>query len=131
MAKWVSSNVLDNGLNYIKSNVDRMYLVKNYTAGDSYATVTGAANAVCYATLASTDFTLSGTSSRALATNATKTGTATIDNSGTNDYHVVFVKSTSSEVIWATDETSAGLTFNINDTITFPINITYTANQPT
>lgn len=56
MAKWVHADVLDNGLQYIKTNANRLWLLKAYAAGDSYATATG--NMIAEATMASGDYTL-------------------------------------------------------------------------
>lgn len=39
MAKWAHSDVLDNGLNFIKTNCNKIALISSYAAGDSYATV--------------------------------------------------------------------------------------------
>ena len=59
MAKWAHADVLDNGINYIKTNCNKVAVISAYTAGDSYATVNG--NIIAEATMASGDFTL-GTS---------------------------------------------------------------------
>ncbi len=58
MAKYAHADVLDGGLNAIKNSAIRMLLLKAYTAGDSYATVTG--NAICTIAMVSGDYTLSG-----------------------------------------------------------------------
>lgn len=129
MAKWVSANVLDSGLNYIKTNCDKMVAVVSYTAGDSYATVTGGANIVAEATMATGDFTL-GTSgsNRTLTTAAGKTDDSA-NNTG-DPTHLVFLKTTATtEVLWATDETSTQ-TVTAGNPVNFP-SLVYTANQPT
>ncbi len=127
MAKWVSANVLDNGLNYIKNNATKMHLIKNYNANDSYATVLS--NDLGSANMISSDFTL-GTSgsNRNLTTATSKTATA-IANSGISpDLHFAFTNG-SSEVIWVTDETSNQVITSGN-TLNFP-SLIYTSNQPT
>lgn len=82
MAKWVHANVLDQGLNYVKTNATHMRLLSTYAAGDSYATV--AANTVADATMASGDYTSSSSgSNRVLTTAAGKSATA---SASTNQY---------------------------------------------
>lgn len=128
MAKWVRSGVLDNGLNDIKTNATKMLLISAYTAGDSYATVTGnALNAGV--TMASGDYTLSSSSNNRLLTVASgKTATATASAGGTPDLHVAFTDGTAN-VIWVTDETS-NQPITSGNTLTFPGPV-YTSNQPT
>ncbi len=129
MAKWVSSNVLDNGLNYIKTNCDKMLAVISYTAGDSYATVTTAANIVAEVTMASGDFTLASSGSNRTLTTASGKSDASANNTG-NPTHLVFVKTTATaEVLWATDETSSQ-TVTAGNPVNFP-SLVYTSNQPT
>jgi hypothetical protein len=128
MAKWVNTSVLDGGLNVVKNSATKMLLIKNYTAGDSYATVTG--NSVAAATMASTDFTLAGTSARTLTT-ATKSATATGAALGTGngqDHHIAFTDG-SATVLWVTDETGEAANAS-GDTINFP-SVVLTVNQPT
>jgi hypothetical protein len=124
MAKWANSNTLDGGLTYIKTNAVRMILLGAYTAGDSYATVVG--NALCTITMASTDFTLSGTANNPrICTTATKSGTA----SATGTSNSIAFTDGSATVIWVTSETSAQVVTSGN-TVNFPA-LTYTSNQPT
>lgn len=124
MAKYAHSDVLDGGLNAIKTNAIRMLLLKAYAAGDSFATVAG--NTLCSVTVASGDFTLSGAdaSTRTLTT-ATKTGTASA--SGTSAA-IAFTDNVS-KVLWVTAETSAQAVSSGN-TINFPA-LTYNSGQPT
>ena len=128
MAKWVSSNVLDSGLNYIKSNATQMLLISAYTAGDSYATVV--ANKLnAGVTMTSTDYTLgSSGNNRTLTVASGKTATATASASGTPDLHIAFTDG-AANVIWVTDETS-NQAITSGNTLTFPGPV-YTSNQPT
>ena len=72
MAKFVHSDVLDNGLNAIKSNANVQHLIKAYAAGDSYATVVG--NSIGNVAMASGDYTLASSgNNRTLTTAAGKT----------------------------------------------------------
>ncbi|MBP9803314.1 MAG: hypothetical protein KBE22_00215 [Candidatus Accumulibacter sp.] len=127
MAKWVRSGVLDNGLNDIKTNATKMYLLSAYTAGDSYATVIGnALNAGV--TMASGDYTLASSgSNRTLTTASGKTGTATASAASPN-LHIAFTDG-SAAVIWVTDETS-DQAITSGNTVNFPA-LVYTSNQPT
>lgn len=75
MPKFVHSDVLDNGLNAIKTGAIRMMLIKAYAAGDSYATVTG--NKVAEAVMAQADYTLASSGSNRTLTNAAKSTTST------------------------------------------------------
>jgi ferric-dicitrate binding protein FerR (iron transport regulator) len=75
MTKWAHSDTLDGGLTSIKTNATRMLLLTNYTAADSYATVTG--NAIASVTMASGDYTLSTSGSNRVVTTASgKSATA-------------------------------------------------------
>lgn len=126
MAKWVHSDVLDGGLSYIRNNATQLLLLKAYTAGDSYATVTG--NAICTVTVSSGDFTLSGAANNPrVCTVAAKSGTASGSSGGSPDLHIAFTDG-SAKVLWVTDETSDQVVTSGN-TVGFP-SITYTANQP-
>lgn len=125
MAKWVHSDVLDGGLNAIKNGATKMILVKNYTAGDSYATVVG--NAVATVAMTSADFALSSSGSARVLTTTAKSATATAAG-GTGDHHVAFTDG-SAKVLWVTDETGEAAVAS-GDTVNFPA-ISYTSNQPT
>jgi hypothetical protein len=120
MAKWLNASVLDNGLNNIKTNATRMLLIKNYTAGDSYATVFG--NRLAEATMINADFTLSNgaANSRTLTTPAagTKTATATASSTGGDNLHFAFTDG-SSTVYWVTDETT-DQPITSGNTVSFP-----------
>lgn len=127
MAKWAHSDVLDGGLNAIRNNATRMILIKAYTAGDSYAAV--AANAVCTITMASGDYTLSGSANNPrVCTTGAKSGTASANSGATPDLHIAFTDNVS-KVLWVTDETSDQVVTSGN-TVNFPA-LTYTSNQPT
>lgn len=76
MTKWAHSDTLDGGLTSIKTNATRMLLLTNYSAADSYATVTAAA--IASVTMASGDYALSTAGSdRVLTTASGKSATAT------------------------------------------------------
>lgn len=128
MAKYSHSDVLDGGLNAIKSGATKMLLIKAYAAADSYATVTG--NKVAEVTMTSTDYTLSGSdgAARVLTTASGKSATASANSGATPNLHIAFTDG-SSKVLWVTDETSDQVVTSGN-TVNFP-QITYTSSQPT
>lgn len=127
MAKWAHSDVLDGGLNAIKNNATEMLLISAYSAGDSYATVTG--NALAEVAMVSGDFTLSSSgSNRVLTTASGKSATASASASGTPDLHIAFTDG-SAKVLWVTDETS-NQAITSGNAVNFP-SLTYTSNQPT
>jgi hypothetical protein len=127
MAKYLHADVLDNGLNHIKNNATKMLLISAYSAGDSYATVTG--NKLAEVTMASGDFTLSSSGSNRLVTTASgKSAAATATIGGTPDLHIAFTDG-SGKVLWVTDETS-NQPITTGNTINFP-SVTHTSNQPT
>lgn len=124
MNKYAHSDVLDGGLNAIKSNAIRMLLLKAYTAGDDFATV--AANAICTIALAPEDFTLSGGDMAArVLTTAGKSGTASASGTST----AIAFTDNAGKVLWVTAETS-GQAVTSGNTVNFP-SLTYTSGQPT
>lgn len=127
MAKFVHADVLDGGLNGIKTVATKMMLIKAYTAGDSYATVTG--NLLAEATMASGDYTLSSSGNNRVLTTATgKSATATAGSGAGPDLHIAFTDG-AAKVLWVTDETTDQVITSGN-TVNFP-QLTYTSNQPT
>lgn len=127
MAKWASAPFLDGGLNYLKSNAVVMLLLKNYAAGDSYATVTG--NAVASVAMANGDYTISSNgTNRQVATATGKTANASATTTAGNNLHIAFTDG-AANVIWVTDETTDQVITSGNP-VQFPA-LTYTANQPT
>jgi hypothetical protein len=129
MAKWVNLKVHDDGLNYLKTNCNKVALISTYAANDSYATVNG--NILAEATMASGDFTLAGAAgaARTCTTASGKQDAAANATGGGANMHIAFLNTTLSEVLWVTDETS-DQTITIGNPITFPA-LVYTSNQPT
>lgn len=128
MPKFAHSDVLDGGPLVIKNSAVKMLLIKNYAAGDSFATVTG--NAVASVTMAATDYALVSSGSNRTLTSAAKSATATgaaLAAGNGQDHHIAFTDG-AARVLWVTDET-AELADNVGDTINFPA-VVYTANQP-
>lgn len=128
MAKWVNADVLDNGLNAIKNNCNKMALISTYTAGDSYAIVNG--NILAEVTMASGDFTLgSSGSNRTLTTASGKQDASANASGGGAAMHIAFLDTLNSKVLWVTEETS-DQTITAGNPVTFP-SLVYTAEQPT
>ena len=128
MAKWAHADVLDNGLNYIKNNCDKVVAIISYTASDSYATVMTAGNIVAEAAMSSTDFVLSGAAGAArVLTTASGKQDASANNAG-DPTHFAFVDTVNSKVLWVTSESSVQ-TVTAGNPVTFP-SLTYTSNQP-
>lgn len=128
MAKYAHQQVLDNGLNYIKNNCDKVALISSYSVGESYATVV--AKILAEAAMTSTDFTLgSSGNNRTLTSAAGKSDTAANDTGGSATNHIAFLNTTGSEVLWVTEETS-GQVVTIGNPVNFP-SLVYTSNQPT
>jgi hypothetical protein len=126
MAKYAHADVLDGGLNAIKNGAIRMLLLKAYTAGDSYATVTG--NAICTIAMVFGDYTLSGADNAPrVLTVAAKSGTASANSGASPNLHIAFTDNVG-KVLWVTDETSDQVVTSGN-TVNFP-SLTYTSSQP-
>lgn len=122
--KYAHSDVLDGGLSAIKSGAIRMLLLKAYTATDSYSTVTS--NILASVTMASTDYTLSGSDGAARVLTTASGKSATASASGTSA--AIAFTDNSSKVLWVTTETSAQSVTSGN-TVNFP-QLTYTSAQP-
>lgn len=130
MAKWVDSDVLDLGINRIRTNANAMWLIRAYAAGDSFAVVSG--NMVAEVAMVVGDYTLANGSggSRTLTTASGKTDSSANANSGASpDLHIAFVDTAASKVLWVTDETSNQV-ITAGNAVSFP-SIVYTSNQPT
>ena len=125
MTKWAHADVLDNGPAYIKTNCDKVCVVSEYTAGDSYATVTAAI--LAEATLTTTDFTLASAGNDRTLTTATGKQDTSANATGAAS-HIAFVDTVNSKVLWVTEETS-GQTVTSGNPVTFPA-LVYTAKQP-
>ena len=129
MAKWVHADVLDNGLNYIKNNCNKVAAIVSYTAGDSYATAMSAGNIVAESDMVSADFTLgNGASNARTLTTASGKQDASANNAG-DPTHFAFVDTVNSKVLWVTTESSAQ-SVTAGNPVNFP-SLVHTSNQPT
>ncbi len=128
MAKYSHADFLDGGFTAFKANVNRMILLKAYTAGDNYTAV-NTTNNICQVAVATGDFTLSGADIAArVMTSATKSATASASSGVAPNLHIAFVDTVTSKVYWVTDETSDQVV-TIGNTVNFPA-LTYTSGQP-
>jgi hypothetical protein len=127
MTKYANPDVLDNGLNYIKNNCNKLALISDYDFGDSYATVNG--NILASVAMTSTDFTLGTAGNNRTLTSASGKQDASADASGggvTN--HLAFVDTVASKVLWVTEETT-GQVITAGNPVNFPA-LVYTNEQP-
>jgi len=128
MSKWVHQDVLDFGIDRIKQQANSYRLIKNYAAGDSYATVVG--NSIVAAAMAAGDYTLgSSGSNRTLSVAAGKTGNASGASVQGDNLHLAFIDTVNSKVLWVTDETTDQVITNGN-LVNLPAPV-YTSQQPT
>jgi hypothetical protein len=128
MPKHAHPDVLDNGIALIRSNANQMHLVRTYAAGDSYATVIG--NSLATVAMIPADYTLGNgsASARTLTTPSNKSANAAQASGASPNLHFAFVDTTTSRVLWATDETTDQV-IGLGNPITFP-SLVYTSNQP-
>ena len=127
MAKYAHPDVLDNGINYIKTNCNKIALISSYAVGDSYATVNG--RILADVAMTGTDFTLSSSGNdRVITSAAGKQDSAANASGGSATNHIAFLDTVNSKVLWVTQETT-GQAITAGNPVTFP-SLTYTAQQP-
>lgn len=133
MAKFANLLVLDGGTDLIRTRAGtaarvKQHVIKAYTAGDSYATVTG--NSCAVVDMAAGDFVQSGASGASRVTTVgAKAGVSVTTSSGaTPNLHIAIVDSVSSDVLLVTDETSDQV-LTASNTVNIPA-WTYTVAQP-
>jgi hypothetical protein len=126
MAKYAHPDVLDQGINYIKTNCNKIAVISAYTFGDPYSTVNG--NILAEATMTSTDFTLATSGNDRTLTSATGKSDSSANATGAAS-HIAFVDTSNSKVLWVTEETS-GQTITSGNAVNFP-SLVYTSKQPT
>jgi hypothetical protein len=126
MAKYAHPDVLDQGINFIKTNCNKIAVISAYTFGDSYSTVNAAI--LAEATMTSTDFTLGTSGNDRTLTSATGKSDTSANATGAAS-HIAFVDTANSKVLWVTEETS-GQTITSGNAVNFP-SLVYTSKQPT
>lgn len=134
MAKWANASVLDGGSDLIRTLAGsagrvKMHVIKAYSLGDSYATVT--ANSCAVVDMATADYVQSGAAGASRVTTvAAKNAVPVTANSGaTPNLHIAHVDSTGSAVLYVTDETSDQV-LTAGNTVNIPSH-TYAVAQPT
>lgn len=131
MSRYASANMLDQGPKYLKDNCDKVILLSAYST--AYATVNGA-NKVGEAALVTGDFAIAGADGAARTLTATLTGksagNALLTVADGTPMHVAFVKTSTSEVIYVTEESSDQV-ITLGNPVQFNSNPTYTSGQPT
>jgi hypothetical protein len=126
MAKYAHPDVLDQGINYIKTNCNKMAVIDAYTFGNSYATVDG--DILAEVSMTSTDFTLGTSGNNRTLTTAAGKSDASANATGAAS-HIAFVDTVNSKVLWVTEEVS-GQIITIGNAVNFPV-LVYTSQQPT
>ena len=130
MTRYAHTDVLDNGLAYIKANCNKVILIDAYSA--VYATVNGA-NKVAEATLVTGDFAIAGADGAARTMTATLTGKAggnAIKAAAGAGSHIAFVDTVASKVLYVVPETSLQ-PITLGNPVTFNSKPTYVSGQPT
>lgn len=130
---WAHSDVLDNGLTYLKTSAIKQLLISSYTNGDTYATVL--ANKMAEVSIAPSEWVIAngGNGARQVTSPAGKVAAATVGASGPVppatkiDLFWAFTDGTS-KVLWVTNATS-DTAIVVGTSYTFPA-LTYTSNQP-
>lgn len=102
MARYLHPNAIDNGPEYIKTNIAAVWLVPDYTTAMSRAAADSAKLAA--ESMTGTDAVLSDQGTGRRLTLASKSGNATATAAGPHDLHYVYVSAT--EILFATDETT-------------------------
>lgn len=128
MAYFAHADVLDGGLLHIKNNCDKLLLLKNYTFGDSYGTITGSGNVLAEVSMGPSDFTITTDGNDRKITSASGKSDPSANSTGTCS-HFAFVDDVNSKVLWVTQEIT-GQTITSGNPVDFP-SLVYTSKQPT
>jgi len=132
MAKFAGITLLDGGSDVLRTragtaNRIKQLVIKAYAMGDSYATVS--ANKCGEIAMVAADFVQSGSAGAARVTTvAAKSIPLTVDSGSGPDVHIALVDTTTSEVLYVTDETNNQQLYALN-TFNCPT-YTYTVGQP-
>lgn len=127
MSMYASPSFLDGGLTYLRAATTKMLLIKNYSFGDSYATVLS--NKLAEVSLTPADFVIrSAGDNRQIVLPVDKTALANGNSVASDNLHIAFTDG-SAAVHYVVDETTNQVIITDN-LVAFP-NLTYTCNQPT
>lgn len=131
MPRYAHTDLLDNGLAYLKANCNKVVLTSQY---DSTYTGCNTTYKVAEATLVTGDFAIAGADGAARTLTATLTGksggNALMAVANGANMHIAFLDTTTSKVLYVTEE-SSDQAITSGNPVQFNSNPTYTANQPT
>ena len=131
MPRYAHTDLLDNGLAYLKANCNKVVLTSQY---DSTYTGCNTTYKVAEATLVTGDFAIAGADGAARTLTATLTGKSggnalTAVANGAN-MHIAFLDTTTSKVLYVIEE-SSDQAITSGNPVQFNSNPTYVSNQPT
>lgn len=131
MPRYAHTDLLDNGLAYLKANCNKVVLTSQY---DSTYTGCNTTYKVAEATLVTGDFAIAGADGAARTLTATLTGksggNALMAVSNGANMHIAFLDTTTSKVLYVIEE-SSDQAITSGNPVQFNSNPTYTSNQPT
>lgn len=131
MPRYAHTDLLDNGLAYLKANCNKVVLTSQY---DSTYTGCNTTYKVAEATLVTGDFAIAGADGAARTLTATLTGksggNALVAVANGANMHIAFLDTTTSKVLYVTEE-SSDQAITSGNPVQFNSNPTYVSNQPT
>ena len=131
MPRYAHTDLLDNGLAYLKANCNKVVLTSQY---DSTYTGCNTTYKVAEATLVTGDFAIAGADGAARTLTATLTGksggNALMAVANGANMHIAFLDTTTSKVLYVTEE-SSDQAITSGNPVQFNSNPTYVSNQPT
>ncbi len=130
MPFYVHSDVLDNGLNYIINNCNKVIITDSFTT--TYSIVTSTAK-ISESNLYPTDFILSGGDGEnrtiTILLEGKSGGRAIKSLVDGSSMHIVLASSTQGKVLYVTEELT-NINITLGNIIQFTSNISYTLSQP-
>ena len=131
MPRYAHTDLLDNGLAYLKANCNKVVLTSQY---DSTYTGCNTTYKVAEATLVTGDFAIAGADGAARTLTATLTGksggNALMAVANGANMHIAFLDTTTSKVLYVVEE-SSDQAITSGNPVQFNSNPTYVSNQPT
>lgn len=131
MPRYAHTDLLDNGLAYLKANCNKVVLTSQY---DSTYTGCNTTYKVAEATLVTGDFAIAGADGAARTLTATLTGksggNALMAVANGANMHIAFLDTTTSKVLYVVEE-SSDQAITSGNPVQFNTNPTYVSNQPT
>ena len=131
MPRYAHTDLLDNGLAYLKANCNKVVLTSQY---DSTYTGCNTTYKVAEATLVTGDFAIAGAAGAARTLTATLTGksggNALMAVANGANMHIAFLDTVNTKVLYVTEE-SSDQAITAGNPVQFNSNPTYVSNQPT